>query len=424
MKLASIDELQEKLTPYYAVAAETTGKDLTVGRMERLLAHLGNPERKYRVIHIAGTSGKTSTTYFTANLLKTTGKKIGHTVSPHIESITERVQVDGAPLPENQFLAYMGDFLERLQTAPETPSWFECMMAFAMWVFAQEKVDYAVIETGMGGLHDATNVCTAASKLCIITDIGLDHQKFLGNSLLAIATQKAGIIHEGNVVLMYEQADDAVKAVRFKVSQTEGAELYLQQQTRLQAAYGGDFPPHMPEFQKRNWLLAYAAYRYIASRDTLMLADLAALTGTQQLQVPGRMERVRKGSKMVVLDGAHNVAKMTAFVDSFIHEYGDRKVPVLLALKKDKDFESMIPILARIASRLIVTTFTGSQDWPVEYITPEKIMFSPGMAKITEVSSTWDSKKAFSELLETKDDLVVVTGSFYLISDLKKKGLM
>ena len=114
-----------------------------------------------------------------------------------------------------------------------------------------------------------------------------------------------------------------------------------------------------------------------------MLADLAALTGTQQLQVPGRMERVRKGSKMVVLDGAHNVAKMTAFVDSFIHEYGDRKVPVLLALKKDKDFESMIPILARIASRLIVTTFTGSQDWPVEYITPEKIMVSPGMAKIT-----------------------------------------
>ena len=413
-------DIENALKPYYAVATETTGKGLTVERMERLMSHLGNPERRYPVIHIAGTSGKTSTTYYTAALLRTTGKKIGHTVSPHIESLNERIQINGSPLTDEQFIAYMNNFLKLVKTAPEVPSWFECLLAFAFWVFAVEKVDYAVIETGMGGLHDATNVCKAMSKLCLITDIGLDHQKFLGNDLMSIASQKAGIIHEGNVVLTYEQSDVVMKAIYFKVSQTEKAELYVQQQVRLDAAIGRPFPEHMPLFQRRNWLLAYAAYRFIKNRDSLLSSSADDIDATMNLQVPARMERIVIGDQTVVLDGAHNAAKMAAFVESFVAEYGSRRVPVLLALKKDKDFENIIPEIAKICSKLIITTFTISQDWPIEAINTAEIIAATERSSISDVIAIEDAKDAFEELTKTSDDVVVITGSFYLISQLRK----
>lgn len=418
MKLGSMKAVEKALRPYYAVAALTTGKGITVERMERFMHHLGNPERSYPVVHIAGTSGKTSTTYFTTSLLHAAGNKVGSTVSPHIDSLTERVQIDGIPLNETVFCEYMGQFLELAKGAPEVPSWFELMVAFALWVFQQEAVDYAVLETGLGGLHDATNVTTGRSKICVITDIGFDHMHILGDTLLAIASQKAGIIHEGNAVLMYEQPPEVMKAVYFKVSQTEDADLFVQQQPRLAAAYGHEFSETMPAYQRRNWLLAYATFRYIANRDGLELPSPEVLQSTQRLTVPGRMERVRVGKTEVILDGAHNEPKMRAFAASYQAQYGKQKVPVLLALKHGKEIDDIAPLVAQFASQVIVTEFTMEQDMPIAAMPAKDIVTALQKAGMQDITNIVDMHRAFALLLETSPETVIVTGSFYLISQL------
>lgn len=424
MKLRTMEDVEHALAPYYAVAAEMTGKDITVERVERLLDHIGNPEKELRVVHVAGTSGKTSTTYYVAALLHAAGQKVGHTVSPHIDSLTERVQIDGKPLSERRFCELMGDFLELAASAPETPSWFEIMITFALWVFAREHVDYAVLETGMGGLHDATNVCNRPDKVCLITDIGLDHTEWLGDTVAQIAGQKAGIIHPGNAVFMYEQSPEIMQVVRFKVTQSPDAELYQQNQTTLADIYGGTFLDDMPLYQRRNWLLAYAAYRYLVNRDELPLVGSAALSATQQELVPARMETIVQDAVKVVMDGAHNEAKMMAFVDSFRARYGTRRVPILLALKANKQYDDIVPLLAGIARKVIVTSFAASQDWPVKSVDPFVLADIVTDAGITDVIVEPDMRAAYRQLIAAADDLVVVTGSFYLISQLRASGVL
>ena len=375
-------------------------------------------------MHIAGTSGKTSTTYYVAALLKAAGQKVGHTVSPHIDSLTERVQIDGKPLEEKRFCELMGEFLDIAANTPETPSWFEVMIAFALWVFAKERVDYAVLETGMGGLHDATNACNLPDKVCIITDIGLDHTQWLGNTIAQIAGQKAGIIHPGNAVFMYEQSPEIMQVVRFKVTQSPDAELYQQNQEMLARIYRDTFQDDMPLYQRRNWLLAYAAYRYLVNRDGLPLVGAAELLASQQELVPARMEVLKRNGISIVMDGAHNEAKMKAFTESFAARYRGHRVPVLLAVKSDKQRDDIVPYLKDIAGKVIVTGFTTSQDWPIESVDPKVLARVLKKAGITDVVVEPDAAAAFRRLIAEADDLAVVTGSFYLISQLRTTGVL
>lgn len=421
MKLQTMDEVLRALGPYYEQAAAMTGATITIERPLNLMRHLGNPEQKLRVVHIAGTSGKTSTTYYVTSLLVAAGCKVGSTVSPHIDSLTERVQINGQPLVEEKFCAYMGEFLEAIKDVVDRPSFFEVMIAFALWVFAREKVDYAVLETGMGGLLDATNVCTNFNKVCVITDIGLDHTEWLGTTHAQIAGQKAGIIHPGNVVLMYEQSEEIMQVVRFKVSQTDDADLFAQHQTLLEKAYAGAFADKLPDYQKRNWLLAYAVYRYLANRDDIPMITAENFVLTQRLQVPGRMDSKQVGNKQIVMDGAHNEAKMQAFVESWQHLYGNKRVPVLLALKIGKDYRHIAPLIAQISSEVIVTTFDNNQDWPVHPQDPMLIAEELNKAGAKKVSCEPDALKAYTQLLKTSSDTVIITGSFYLISQLRGK---
>jgi len=421
MKLQTMQEAKQALQPYYEVAKRTTGKDITVERVARLMAHVGNPEQKLNVVHVAGTSGKTSTTTYIAALLHAAGNKVGHTISPHVSSLTERVQIDGKPLEEQKFLTFLGEFLELVKGAPETPSWFELIIAFALWVFAREDVDYAVIETGMGGLHDATNVCNLPDKVCVITDIGLDHTQWLGTTLAQIAGQKAGIIHPGNAVFMYEQSPEIMQVVKFKTNQTKKAELYVQHEQLLANVYGQEFADTMPLYQRRNWLLAYAVYRYLVLRDGLSHISSSLLHATQS-SVAGRMEHVQYHGKTIILDGAHNTPKMRAFVDSFKAMHAGKKVPVLIALKDDKEEAAVGPIISEISSEVITTAFRGSQDWPVHAHNPAYLA-SILTEYVPVANVTNDSEEGLKKLLATKSDLVIVTGSLYLLAEVRERLL-
>lgn len=139
--------------------------------------------------------------------MRLSGAKVGLTVSPHIVSIAERVQINGLPLDEESFCRYMSEFLQKIEDSKfGTPSYFEVMMVFALWVFDKEAVDYVVVETGLGGLHDSSNICRREDKIFVITDIGIDHTHVLGSNIESIAWQKAGIVAPGNHVIMHSQS--------------------------------------------------------------------------------------------------------------------------------------------------------------------------------------------------------------------------
>ncbi len=417
MTINSIEEAEAALASYVPRPTQQfTRKDTTLDRIKPLMALLGNPQDRLRVIHIAGTSGKTSTAYYMAAMLTAAGQKTGLTVSPHVDSVTERVQINGQPLDEASFSGALSEFLDIIQAAQQPPSYFELIYAFAIWVFAKHEVDYAVVETGLGGLHDATNVVTRTDKLCVITDIGFDHTHLLGNTLAEIAVQKAGIIHEGNAVFTYQQAYEIMQVIR-QAAESHQAELHIV--TEFDQLHGSTI---MPDYQRHNWILAQQVYEYLVERDGLQPLTSEVLRKTQELQIPARMDSKQINGKNVIMDGAHNAQKMTAFVNSFKHLYPDIKPTIMIALKDDKEYQSVIPILAPIAGEIITTTFNTTQDLPVTSMDPE--LLAQAFRGIgAEASSIPDQNEALEALLQTDNDVCIITGSFYLLSQIRNSGL-
>lgn len=249
-QLKDFKDVEDALRVYIPLVKELTGKDTVLDRIKPLMSILGNPENKLKTIHIAGTSGKTSTSYYIAALLGQEGLNIGLTVSPHIDKISERTQVNGKPLEEDVFCQKLSEFLDIVDSSGIKPSYFELLYAFSIWLFSNLELDYAVIETGVGGLFDATNIVTREDKVCVITDIGFDHMKLLGNTLAEITYQKVGIVHSKNVLLMYEQNDEIMTVVN-KWIKDHDAKLYPTTQKKEEALLNktSSFEA-LPDFQK------------------------------------------------------------------------------------------------------------------------------------------------------------------------------
>lgn len=415
MEIQTIAQAEAALLPYVPLVRELTGKDTTLQRIKPLMALLGNPQDQLQIVHIAGTSGKTSTAYYMSALLTATGQKVGLTVSPHIDSITERLQINGQPLDERHFCQLLGEFLEIIQQAEQQPSYFELLYAFALWVFARESVDYAVVETGVGGLHDATNVANRADKVCIITDIGFDHVALLGNTLARIAAQKIGIVHPGNQVFSYRQKPEVMSVFQGWVGK-QPATLHIIDENE-------EPNPEIPSYQRRNWNLAYSVYQFLQRREHLPNLTRQELHQTQQLQVPGRMDIRNVAGKTLVMDGAHNEAKLAAFIASFQVRFPSVKPAVLVALKQDKDYEAAVKLLAPFANQVIITTFATTQDLPVQSLDPA-MLAKEFQAQGIDAQVIPDQMKALKALLQAPDTVVVITGSFYLLSQLRRSTLL
>lgn len=406
----TITEANEILAQFVPVAKRVTGKQMTLQRMLPLLATVGNPHERLKIVHVAGTSGKTSTAYYIAALLQAAGNKVGLTVSPHIDSVAERVQLDGQPLADDVFCRELEMFLGLIDADTLQPSYFELLVTFAYWIFDKYGVDYAVVETGLGGLHDGTNVAQRADKLCVITDIGYDHMHILGSRISDIASQKAGIIHEGNHVFLYNQSSEVMDAIQARVRQYQ-ANMHL---VHAQSAHGT-----MPLYQQRNWFLAHEAYQYLAGRDSLSQLTDAQLHMTQQLQVPARMDTIHQKNKTIIMDGAHNQQKMAAFVSSFQAVYPGQKAALLVAFKEDKEYQQAIDELVKISDNIIITTFSGAQDLPSHAIDPEAIMAYCRTKNVKKLQVAVEHIEGYKLLLEQPEPLLVVTGSFYLIAQLR-----
>lgn len=419
-QLHSFADADAALQPYIPIVKETIGKDITLDRMRLLMDILGNPQTKLKVIHVAGTSGKTSTAYYIAGLLKAAGQTVGLTVSPHIDVISERIQINLVPLPEAVFCKVLSEFLELIEGITPKPSYFELLMAMAYWYFAKVGVSYAVVETGVGGLHDASNICKNTNKICVLTDIGFDHMHIFGHTLPEISSQKAGIMHQGSRALTFKQPPEVMETF-LGYAQNVGAELEVVSEVdESGVVVDSQTFKDLPYFQQRNWLLAHAVYELLGGRDKLTELTSQQLEASMLTYVPGRMDSQKVNSTTILMDGAHNEQKMEAFVRSFRKIYPGQQVPVLLGLKGNKDYQAVLPLLKPITSKLIITKFMINQDLQSKTIDPEIIAEQARKDGFDNVVVESDQHAALTMLLKGNHELVLVTGSFYLLSNIRR----
>jgi dihydrofolate synthase/folylpolyglutamate synthase len=396
------------------IPTQDTGSYST-DRIRKFMEYLGNPQDKSRVIHVAGTSGKTSTCYYVASLLVATGKRVGLTVSPHVDQVSDRLQIDLVPLAEAEFCQTLSEFLVIVDKSGFKLSYFELLVALAYWEFERQKVDYAVIEVGLGGLLDGTNVVSRADKICVITDIGLDHITTLGDTLEKIAVQKAGIIQNSNVGFAYSQSPE-VNKVFMDIAKAKHAKLNILDQHPLPDNF-----LFLPLFQQRNFGLALQAANYALSRDYDSIISPEEQLRAARVLIPARMEIFTSDDKTIILDGAHNAQKLHALIGSIKAKYPDQAVTALVSFVGGRSYrlESSLDEIATLCNNLILTAFSDHQDLPHNAVKPQVLaeMASPkGFASLYVEA---DPVLAFKKLLDRPEKILVVTGSFFIMNEVR-----
>lgn len=398
------------LESLYLVSRDDPAERLAT--VKNALKRIGNPQDAIPAIHIAGTSGKGSTAYYTSALLQAAGYTVGLTVSPHVNTVRERSQIDGAPLLEQAYNSYFNEFIELPEVKSTSLSYIDFLVVFSYWLFAKIKVDYMVIEVGLGGRLDPTNSIMRSDTVRVITDIGLDHTEILGDTLSKIAAEKAGIIHGNNVVIMNEQTRDIMNVIE-KISQDHNAKLTILQSNE-------SAPTQLPLFQQRNFSLALAAAnKRLALDGKLSLTDTNILEASA-ITIPGRFERFHVDGVDIILDAAHNPQKMTALASSVREAYPDKNSTYLVAFGKNKrnDLSKMLSIIQPTASHLYVTNFTSTFKPSVEV---EKIveLTKSQVIKSIAIEDPYDAFEAAKQYAKEHDESLIVTGSFYLIDGLR-----
>lgn len=397
-------DVDDFLREYYiSSGSPRVGTNYRLEDTFELSRRVGSPHERLRVVHVAGTSGKTSTAYYCAALIKEAGVTVGLTVSPHISSVAERAQINGTVMDEREYTEYFREYIAiALKNSGQKPSFFELMMVFGLWVFERKGVDYAVVETGMGGLYDSSNICRREDKVSVITDIGRDHVHVLGGTISEIAAHKAGIVAEQNLVCMYEQSEEVMAPVQKAVTH-HSADLRIASDT-LSSTY-----------MARNFGLALFVYEQVANRDGLKKLSVEAIDRAKNTAVPGRMERIQVHGTTYLLDGAHNEQKTRTLFSTLDSLYPDRKWTVVLALKHNKDITGAVSLIAAHADSIVVSEYEKSQDMPVAAM-PADVLADLFTGKGLDVRAEPDLRKALV-LAAGRDSEVLLTGSLYAVAE-------
>ena len=387
-----------------------------LGRMQRAVDLLGNPEKVYPIIHVTGTNGKGSTIAFMKELFVAHGKKVGTFTSPHIISIHDRICINGQPIADEDFIRIANQVKEMEKTLLETHdqlSFFELLTLIALAYFREQGVDLVLLEVGIGGSLDTTNVVTG--EIAVVTSIGLDHQETLGDSLEKIAEQKAGIFKAGKKAVIAKLAPEA-ELVCHKRARELAVELYQAGQDFTLNA--GDFSSGLARFsqlkiglegtyQRENASLALQSFLlFMASRDE-KVDEQFVRQALQETHWAGRLERIRP---QIYLDGAHNLPALTRLVE-FIQEKIQQgyQVRILFGALKRKDYQGMLGYLSeqlpQVELKVTGFDYQGSLD--------EK-----DVAGYHLISSYGDFIREFEEKANDQD-LLFVTGSLYFISEVR-----
>ncbi|MEU8333203.1 folylpolyglutamate synthase/dihydrofolate synthase family protein [Micromonospora sp. NPDC048839] len=436
-------------TEFAAVEAELNARGFTrmvfeLGRIESLLDLLGSPQRAYPAIHLTGTNGKTSTARMIDSLLRAHGLHTGRYTSPHLETVRERISLDGEPVSEERFAAVYREIkplAELVDARSDEPlTYFDMTTALAFATFADAPVDIAVVEVGLGGAEDATNVIQAG--VCVITPIGLDHTEWLGDTLQDIALAKAGIIHPGATVIAAAQEEEAAGPLLDRSAEVgatiarEGAEfgvlgravavggqvLSLQ---GLGGVYDDVFIPLHGAHQAQNAAVALAAVEAFLGAGARRQLDVETVReGFASTSSPGRLERVRN-APTILLDGAHNPHGMKATVTALQEEFAFSKLVAVVGVLADKDAEAMLELLEPVVDQVVVTRNSSPRAMPTEELAAlaaeifgeERVDSAEEMPDAIELAVALAEEDVPGELSGVG---VLVTGSVVTVADARR----
>lgn len=441
----------ESFINYEKIPAFSYPESLKLERMKGFLALLGNPQAGLRCLHIAGTKGKGSVCAFAAYILKESGFKVGLYTSPHLTDFRERIRVleitDDACLPVGRDIRNTDDDFEGMISKREIAglvqrfrpaiekynrnckygalTFFEAYTALAFLYFRQKKVDYAVLETGLGGRLDATN--TVNPLVCAITPISYDHTDLLGSTLKEIAAEKSGIIKSGQTkVISAPQEKEAREVIRNRCKET-GAQLYeigkdIVWHKKDDARRFQDFSVKgirgnydhlriglLGEYQIGNAALAIGMVEALGEEK---ITALSIRRGLKEAVWPGRLEVASQGPR-IVLDGAHNTASAAALREALKRHFEYKKLILVLGMSQDKDIEGVCDILCRIASKIILTKSRNSRAAEPEFI--QKILHR-------QAGLTDNIKEAIAMAKKSANpgDLILITGSLFVAGEARR----
>ena len=398
-------------------ARRRSAPDFHLEAISYVLRDLGEPHRDYRVVHIAGTKGKGSVAAMITAILRHAGMRVGTYTSPHLIDLRERIRIDGAPVDEDLFAE--GVFAVRKVIGPrprEYATFFEVLTAAALWIFSRAGVDVAVIEAGLGGRYDATNV--VLPEVVVLTRIGLDHTERLGNTIPEIAGDKAQIIKPGCVAVVAPQVEESMPPIEAQIARTGAKGLLFGRDftycvvesslegTRVVQKMGGEeieyFVPLVGRFQAENASVS------VAAAQTLGVPKDVIAGGIAETRLRGRMEIVSR-SPLVIVDGAHNppAAEATA---SEIVSLGLAPAVFVVGINRPKDYKNMLSVWARTAKAFVFTDLDNPRAYPPQVLAD----FAKGLGVAAQTIPDPAEALKRAEQIAGPRGTVFVAGSLYL----------
>ncbi len=388
-----------------------------------LLFRLGNPQNDYKTILIAGTNGKGSTATMTASILVSAGYKVGLYTSPHLVDVRERIVVNGKKIVRKDFDQIIADIKEKIK---KPLTYFELLTAAAFVYFQRQKVDIAVLEVGLGGRLDATNVCRPL--VSIITNIAFDHMAYLGNTLESIAREKAGIIKQNGICLTAAKQKNVLEVLKNICAERKaklyrlGSDIKIVKQKKSSFTYHGLYRKLSSltislqgEHQLANAALAVATVELI-DKNGLKIENGAIRTGLKKTCLDARLEVLQK-EPIFLLDGAHNPAGISVLCRALKNDFSYKRLILIFSSLIDKDYSQMLKKIAPLAYKIIITKLK----------TP-RAELSDNMLKILEkieykaiVTQNVGQAIQKAQALAEKKDLICATGSLYLAGEVKQK---
>lgn len=408
-----------------------TSKNKPENTME-LIRRLGHPERSMKVIHVAGTNGKGSVCAFLSSMLTEGGKRTGLFTSPHLVKINERFQINNEPVSDEIFLNAYERVMKLVEEMQKDgfyhPAYFELLFAIGMVIFEEAQVEYLILETGLGGRLDATNI-VEKPVVTVITSISLDHTEILGDTIEEIAGEKAGIIKQ-NIPIVYDGREKRAEKVILQKAKEQNAKavpldeekLSIQGSTDHSVDYVFDNPvykghlitvPYLAPYQVRNSALALLAMEELDPQHEISLET--RLQAIRDTRWQGRMETVLPG---VIVDGAHNEDGVHEFVRTLRQVGSSRRIVMLFSAVVEKNYEEMVHTICETGciQEVVVTEIHGSRIVPAEELAAVFRKFTN--VPVTVIHSI---EEAFNTAMEKKGDgLLFCVGSLYLVGEVKK----
>ncbi|MDY2981616.1 MAG: folylpolyglutamate synthase/dihydrofolate synthase family protein [Fusobacterium sp.] len=407
-------EMNELLNELYSYSLH--GIKLGLENIQKICDSLGNPEKNYKIVHITGTNGKGSTATIVETVLLKQGYKVGKYTSPHILKFNERIRVNGQDISDEDITKVYGIVREKIKELGITPTFFEVTTAMMFLYFSMREVEYVVLEVGMGGRFDATNVVD--SDIAIITNVSIDHTEYLGKTIYEIAREKAGIIKDKSYVIVGDSNPEFLKAiVEKKKDYTNVFEKYKNIDYKL------DFKNFVTDieiddkkyklslfgdYQVKNFLCAYEALKRLG------ISDEVIIDAVKEVKWQCRFE-IYKNEPLTVLEGAHNIDGMSNLRKIIKQGYKKNEVVLIVSILKDKKIDEMLEICEDMSDKIILTSLSENPRG----LNGASIYEHSNKSSIYEVCE--DMKKSYEIAKSFGRKVIVVCGSFYTCEKFKKE---